>query len=132
MMETFDYNMFYSTSALAGTFIFMVIMYVLSVYPLYIMAKKANLKNKLFMWIPIVNTFKLYNIAGISGWFVLLTFIPFIGWVIPIIVLYKVFSNFGVGLIGCILGIVFSVIGFWYLALSSKRFIANINPKYTE
>lgn len=132
MMETFDYNMFYSTSALAGTFIFMVIMYVVSVYPLYIMAKKANLKNKLFMWIPIVNTFKLYNIAGISGWFVLLTFIPFIGWVIPIIVLYKVFSNFGVGLIGCILGIVFSVIGFWYLALSSKRFIANINPKYTE
>lgn len=132
MMENFDYNMFYSTSALAGTFIFIVVMYVISVYPLYIMAKKANLKNKWLMWIPIINTFKLYNIAGISGWFVLLTFIPFIGWVIPIIVLYKVFSNFGVGLIGCILGIAFSAIGFWYLALSSKRFIATINPKYTE
>ncbi len=132
MMENFDYNMFYSTSALAGTFIFMVIMYVISVYPLYIMAKKADLKNKWLMWIPIVNTFKLYNIAGMSGWFVLLTLIPFVGWIVGIIVLYKVFSNFGLGLIGCILGIVFSVIGFWYLALSSKRFIANINPKYTE
>ncbi|MGG7098469.1 DUF5684 domain-containing protein [Clostridium sardiniense] len=132
MIENFDYDMFYSTSILGVSFILLVTMYVISAYPLYKMAKKADLKNKWVMWIPIINTFKLYNLAGVSGWLVWLTFIPFIGWVIAIIVLYKIFSNFGVGLLGSILGIVFSVIGFWYLALSSRKFIADIDPKYRE
>lgn len=131
MIENLSY-VAYSGASLMFAFIIMILTYVINVYPLYVMAGKANLKNKWIAWIPVINVFKLYNLAGISGWFALLTLIPVIGWIITIVVLYRVFSNFGLGIIGCILGIVFSFIGFWYLALSSRRFVADINPRYTE
>lgn len=131
MVEDFSYEV-YSGSSFMLTFIIMALTYIINVYPLYKMTKKANLKNNWIAWIPVLNVIKLYNLAGMSGWFIILAFIPVIGAIVSIIALYRVFSNFGVGIIGCILGIIFSFIGFWYLALSSRKFVANINPKYIK
>ena len=131
MIEDFSYGV-YSQYSFMITFIVMALTYIINVYPLYVMTKKANLKNNWIAWIPVLNVIKLFNLAGMSGWFIILTFIPVIGASVSIIAIYRVFSNFGIGIIGCILGIIFSFIGFWYLALSSRRFVANINPNYTK
>lgn len=131
MIDDFAFGIF-PISSFMGTFIFMLLIYIINVYPLYVMSQKANLKNSWIAWIPVLNVIKLFNLAGMSGWFIILTFIPVVGAIVSIIAIYRVFSNFGIGILGCILGIIFSFIGFWYLALSSRRFIANINPKYTN
>lgn len=117
-----------------GFFFFLyAIIYLIEVYPLYIMACKANVKNKWIMFIPVFNMFKLYHIAGFSYWYVILSLVPIFGWIIPIIMLYKVFKNFNVGTFGSILGVVFSFIGFWYLALSKNvRFTGDIPSRFKE
>ncbi|MGL4572074.1 MAG: DUF5684 domain-containing protein [Clostridium sp.] len=130
-MEYFDASWIAGTFFTTTSLIIGLLLYVISAYPLYVMARKADMKNPGFMFIPILNTIKLYNLANMSGWFFLLTFIPIIGWIVPIVVLYKVFDNFDFSLIGIIFGIIFSVIGFWYIALSSKkRYVAQLDSKY--
>lgn len=129
-MYTTIYDTLYATGSITFGIIVYAVIYLIEVYPLYVMAKKADLNNPWLMFIPVFNMFKLYHLAGLSYWYVLLTLIPFIGWIIPIIVLYKVFRNFDVGVFGSILGVIFSFIGFWYLALSSKQFIGEIPDRF--
>ncbi len=129
-MYTTIYDTLYATGSITFGIIVYAVIYLIEVYPLYVMAKKADLNNPWLMFIPVFNMFKLYHLAGLSYWYILLTLIPFIGWIIPIIVLYKVFRNFDVGVFGSILGVIFSFIGFWYLALSSKQFIGEIPDRF--
>ncbi|WP_024615441.1 DUF5684 domain-containing protein [Clostridium sp. Ade.TY] len=129
-MYTTIYDTLYATGSITFGIIVYAVIYLIEVYPLYVMAKKADLNNPWVMFIPVFNMFKLYHLAGLSYWYILLTLIPFIGWIIPIIVLYKVFRNFDVGIFGSILGVIFSFIGFWYLALSSKQFIGEIPDRF--
>lgn len=132
MMYTNVYDMLYETGSTTFGIILYAVIYLIEIYPLYVMAKKANLSNPWLMFIPVFNMFKLYHLAGLSYWYVLLSFIPFIGWIVPIIVLYRVFRNFDVGVLGSILGVIFSFIGFWYLALSNKRFVGEIPDRFRE
>lgn len=129
-MYTTIYDTLYEAGSITFGIIVYAVIYLIEVYPLYVMAKKADLNNPWLMFIPVFNMFKLYHLAGLSYWYILLTLIPFIGWIIPIIVLYKVFRNFDVGVFGSILGVIFSFIGFWYLALSSKQFIGEIADRF--
>lgn len=78
--------------------------------------------------IPIYNTVTMCRIAGLSGWFVLLVFIPYIGLIPGIYLLYRVSRSFGHGAGMAILMLL--VIGTFILAFGDSRYIGpNGQPK---
>ena len=112
-----------------------IIFYIIRVYPSYVMAKKANLKNPWMMLIPILGELQMLHLAGFSYWYFILTFIPFINFIFAIIVFYKIMKNFGFGLGMTILGIIFSFIAFltfWYIVLTNRNFVGDIPSEYQE
>jgi hypothetical protein len=64
--------------------------------------------------IPIYNTYVLDTIAGKPGWWLILWFIPFVNFVVAILVLLAIAEKFGKG-VGYGLGLVF--LGFIFLPL---------------
>ncbi|WP_338912744.1 DUF5684 domain-containing protein [Clostridium perfringens] len=114
----------------SSSFIILLIIYLIKVYPSYAMAKKANLKNPWMMLIPILGELQMFHLAGMSYWYFILTFIPILNIIITIIVLYKIFKNFGFGLLSTIIGIIFALIAFWYIVLSDRKFVGSIPWEY--
>lgn len=118
----------------------LVISYVLIAYPLYKMYKSAGLKNPKFALIPIIGGLKIYNLANLTMWVALIlmvvAFIPFIGTLIVSItgmyVTFKTCENFGCSTFVCILSMFFGVFVYWYIVLTNKPFIGQINDKYKE
>ncbi|HIE47405.1 TPA: signal peptidase I [Candidatus Bipolaricaulota bacterium] len=47
--------------------------------------------------VPIYNAYLMLKIAGRPGWWLLLLFIPFVNWIIGIIVAIEIARNFGKG-----------------------------------
>ncbi|MDQ0149162.1 DUF5684 domain-containing protein [Eubacterium multiforme] len=112
-----------------------IIFYIIRVYPSYIMAKKANLKNPWMMLIPILGELQMLHLAGLSYWYFLLSFIPFVNFIFSIIVFYRIMKNFGFGLGMTILGIIFSFIAFltfWYIVITNRNFVGDIPEEYQE
>ena len=117
-----------------------IISYLISVYPMYIMYKRANLKNPWFAFIPGIGGFKMFNLANLSMWWylglILISFIPFIGvlviFLFSLYYTFKVCQNFGLGVLGCILAVFFTIFVYWYIVISKKPFVAEINPKFTN
>lgn len=124
------------------TFLLIVVLasYLLTAYPLYQMYKRANLKNPWVAFIPGIGSLKLLNLANLSLWYylgmILIAMIPIVGaiivYIFAIYYSYKVFANFGLGVLGCILGLFFGVFVYWYIVITKKPFIAQINPKFTN
>ncbi|AQW23232.1 DUF5684 domain-containing protein [Clostridium perfringens] len=114
----------------SSSFLILLIIYLIKVYPSYAMAKKANLKNPWMMLIPILGELQMFHLAGMSYWYFILTFIPILNIIITIIVLYKIFKNFGFGLLSTIIGIIFALIAFWYIVLSDRKFVGSIPWEY--
>lgn len=114
----------------SSSFLILLIIYLIRVYPSYAMAKKANLKNPWMMLIPILGELQMFHLAGMSYWYFILTFIPILNIIITILVLYKIFKNFGFGLLSTIIGIIFSLIAFWYIVLSDRKFVGSIPWEY--
>ncbi|MDT9335214.1 DUF5684 domain-containing protein [Clostridium perfringens] len=114
----------------SSIFLILLIIYLIKVYPSYAMAKKANLKNPWMMLIPILGELQMFHLAGMSYWYFILTFIPILNIIITIIVLYKIFKNFGFGLLSTIIGIIFALIAFWYIVLSDRKFVGSIPWEY--
>lgn len=140
-MNTYSYN-FDSMMGIIAVFalILLAVSYVFITYPVYRMYKEANLKNPWFAFIPIFGPLKLYNLANISMWWylgvVLICFIPIIGTLIvfafSIYLYWKIAENFGLGTAGKILYILFGPFVMWYIVLTKKPFIGQINPKFTN
>lgn len=114
----------------SSSFLILLIIYLIKVHPSYAMAKKANLKNPWMMLIPILGELQMFHLAGMSYWYFILTFIPILNIIITIIVLYKIFKNFGFGLLSTIIGIIFALIAFWYIVLSDRKFVGSIPWEY--
>ena len=114
----------------SSSFLILLLIYLIRVYPSYAMAKKANLKDSWMMLIPILGELQMLHLAGISYWYFILTFIPILNILITIIVLYKIFKNFGFRLLSAIIGIIFSLIAFWYIVLSDRKFVGSIPWEY--
>lgn len=114
----------------SSSFLILLIIYLIRVYPSYAMAKKANLKDPWMMLIPILGELQMFHLAGMSYWYFILTFIPILNIIITILVLYKIFKNFGFGLLSTIIGIIFSLIAFWYIVLSDRKFVGSIPWEY--
>lgn len=114
---------------------YLIVAYFLTTYPYYKMAIKANMKNPKYMFIPVVNGVKLFNLAGYSGWyfliFALISLIPFIGVLISAIfgcvVKYKVCKAFGLRTSVCMLSIFIPIIVFWYIALDDETTYKGLN-----
>lgn len=112
--------------------------YFLSAYPLYKMYKLANLKNPKFAFIPFIQSFKTYNLANFSMWTIfllgILSMIPILGSVavliISFVVQYKIFENFGFKPIWAIISFFCPVIAYWYIALTNRPFVGNINGEF--
>lgn len=73
--------------------------------------------------IPIYNVYLLCKIAGRPGWWVLLFFIPFVNFVVSIIVSIDVAKNFGQGaFFGVVALWFFSIIGYLILGFGDAKY----------
>lgn len=111
------------------------ILYLIRIYPSYVMSKKANLKHSWMMLFPVLGEFQMLHLAGLSYLYFLLYIIPGINFILFVIVFYKILRNFGFGLFMTILGIIFSFIAFltfWYIVLTDRAFVGNIPREYQE
>ncbi len=136
-MDFFN-GLYAATSGIAyGSLGFIVglIYYLVRVYPSYVMAKRARLKNPWLMWIPILGEFKILHLAGFSYWYFILMLIPFVNIIFMIIVFYRIMRNFGFGIGMTILGVIFSFVAFitfWFIVLSDRRFVGDIPREFQE
>lgn len=69
-------------------------------------AKKLNMENTWFAWIPILRCIQRFQIAGMSGWFTLLMFIPLVNTVLAIIALMKTCERRGLDKLLGLLGLI--------------------------
>ncbi len=82
-----------------GTFFlfgFVLLGYILYCFPLALVFKKAG-QTPWTAFIPIVNLYVLCKTVGRPGWWVILYFIPIVGFIIAIIVYYDLARSFGHG-----------------------------------
>jgi hypothetical protein len=93
-----------SGSSSGVLFGFVLLGYLLYCFPLALVFKKAG-KQPWAAFIPIYNIFVLCELVGRPGWWVILFFIPIVGFVIAIIVLYDLARSFGYG-VGFTIGLV--------------------------
>ncbi|EGT4137667.1 hypothetical protein EQZ09_07605, partial [Clostridium perfringens] len=56
----------------SSSFLILLLIYLIRVYPSYAMAKKANLKDPWMMLIPILGELQMFHLAGISYWYFIL------------------------------------------------------------
>lgn len=142
-----EYSSFNNDAGLAiilgGMLLFVVVAlivnYLLTIYPMYKMSQKANLKNPKLAFIPIVRFKNLYNLANLSFWFYLVTFagfIPYVGAIASMVLMayihYKLAENFGLSTLGCIASIFFPLIAYWYIALADKELVGTLNPQFVN
>lgn len=86
-------------AASAGMLIYSLIMLVIAVIAIIALWKIFDKAGKPG-WgaiIPFYNLYLLYDIAFGSGWFFLLSFIPFVNAIISIILMFKLAKSFGKG-----------------------------------
>lgn len=111
--------------------IFAILGYVIDVLPRYLIAKKVNLNNPELMFVPILGDIKMLNVANISGWAFLLIFIPIAYPILVIVRNYKIFAGFDFTEAGRIVGLFFSFIAMWFIAIDSKTpFKGMLEEKY--
>lgn len=113
--------------------------YLLGALPMYKLAVKADYSEPVFAFIPILNGIMFANVAGISGWTILLMLVPFvnIGYAIYVVVrFYGSFESGGIvlgilvitGIIGAFIpfaGII-GLIAIWWLAFSNKAYVGDL------
>jgi len=107
-----------------GTALGSIIGYVLYVIPLWRIFTKAGQPGWLAL-IPIVNAIYLIKVSGYSGWFILLTWIPIVGWILWLIFSLGLGRNFGKST-------VFSVFLLWLLHLIGLYIIAFGSAEYRD
>jgi hypothetical protein len=64
---------------------FWLVLYVYVSYCLMKIAKKLNVENAWLAWIPIVNLWIVVQCAGKEWWWIILMFIPIVGYVVNIL-----------------------------------------------
>jgi hypothetical protein len=69
-------------------------------------AKKLNVENTWFAWIPILRCVQRFQIAGMSGWLTLLMIIPLVNTILAIIALMKTCERRGMDKLLGLLGLI--------------------------
>lgn len=113
---------------LAIMFLFGVLIHLILAFITSFIFKKAG-RPMWAAYVPIYNSWVLFEIAGKPGWWVLLNFIPIVGsivyLVLYIVVALELAKRFGKGVVFAILGLVlFPIIGVLMLAFGKSKYTA--------
>jgi hypothetical protein len=81
--------------------------------------EKCGVQPGVLIWIPLLNLIPLFWAAGMSGWMVLLMFIPLVNLIISILMWVKICQARGKGALAVILIVLLPIIGIPYLAFSA-------------
>ncbi|MCD4756387.1 DUF5684 domain-containing protein [bacterium] len=65
------------------------VVYVYTALAYSTIAKKLDVANGWFAWVPILNVVLMFQVAGMSGWFILLTLIPIVNIVVMVWAMMK-------------------------------------------
>lgn len=115
-----------TTQAAAATsmvlFVVIAVLAVVTIVAMWKMFEKAGVEG----WkaiVPIYNIYVLLQIVGRPGWWVLLFLIPFVNFVISIIVALDTARVYGKDVVFAILGLIlFSPIGYWILGFGDSTY----------
>mgnify|MGYP001604149409 CR=1 FL=1 len=110
-------------TAVGLALIALMLLFILALYPFFCfcnkrICEKCGVNPGLLIWIPILNLIPLFWAAQMSGWMILLMFIPIVGLIIYILLWVKICEVRGKGALGIILMVLLPVIGVPYLAFS--------------
>jgi hypothetical protein len=87
--------------------------------------KTGHTENSFWAWIPIMNILLLLQIAGKPAWWIVLMIIPFVNFIVAIIVMMEVAKARGKESWWGIIAAVVPIIGWPYLAFSDTPATAN-------
>jgi hypothetical protein len=119
---TYDYTTTGSAGMGVGSWLFFMVIMLVSYIPLMFVFKKAGQA----WWkaiVPIYNIYVLLKLVQRPGWWLLLFFVPFVNFVILIVVMNDLSKAFGHG-VGFTLGLIFfSFIFMLILAFDSSKYV---------
>jgi uncharacterized membrane protein YhaH (DUF805 family) len=75
--------------------IFGLVVYVFTSFCLMKIADKLEIPNSWLAWIPIAQIWVMVRAAGKPGWWLILFFVPFVNFVISLIVLFTIPTSLG-------------------------------------
>lgn len=107
---------------------FWVVFYVFFSFCLMKIFQKANRKDAWAAWIPVYNSWVMFEVAGRPGWWAIASFIPIVGLVLSIIAMIDLAKSFGKGGGFAALLILLPVIGMPILAFGSDKYIGPAGP----
>jgi len=112
-------------TALTAVWISSAVCYLVTAISLFMMGKKANVRNPWVGFIPVLQIIVLLHVIDKSGWCILLLLIPVLNIILEIIWIAKLYAAFSVnpGLI--VLSIIISPFGLVMLL------VAGVSSKYT-
>lgn len=112
-------DLFSSGGAIAIFFIFLFVIYLVGSFAMYKLAIKANHHSPYWAFIPIFNGIQQLQISKLSLWFYLTLFIPYVGYVFAVYIVYKYLESFGKNSIPMLLFcVLIPIIPYYILAFS--------------
>ena len=132
------YNAFFTSIFFSTFLIIFIISTIISGAPLYVIAKRANLKNPIFAFIPILNIVLISHLAGVNFWkylgIILLSFIPVIGFFISlgcsVYISERICKNFNLNSLCIVLYIFVPFLVQLYIVFTQKEFVGIIPEEY--
>ncbi len=64
----------------------------------YRLAKRMNHPNPWWAFIPVLNVIQLLQLADLNPWFVLVLFVPYVNFLLPLVAYYKISQKVGVNM----------------------------------
>ena len=102
-----------------GFFVVAIIVYLFMAYCLKMIAEKTgHSENAWWAWIPIMNYLLLLQIAGKPAWWLVLLLIPFVNFIVLIVVMMEVAKARGKESFWGIIAALVPIVGWPYLAFS--------------
>ncbi len=106
----------------AGQIIFSIVLVIAIIYAQVLIFRKAG-EPGIAAIIPVYSTYILTKIVFGNGWLFLLCLVPFVGWIFPLVINYKLGKSFGKEFGFCLGLIFFSPIFMMILGFSDAQYI---------
>ncbi len=114
LLLTFNFNSFFPKLAELSVYsVWTALIFLISILPMWKIFEKAG-EDGWKAIIPIYDTVILLKICGLNPWLVILSFIPYVSFILAIIIWYNLAKAFGKG-IGFTLGLIFLDIIFLFI-----------------
>ena len=122
LLLTFNFNSFFPKLAELSVYsVWIALIFLISILPMWKIFEKAG-EDGWKAIIPIYNTVVLLKICGLNPWLVILSFIPYISFILAIIIWYNLAKAFSKG-VGFSIGLTFfNLIFLFILAFDSSEY----------